>query len=217
MSLTIFQYIDRWFNPWKYDNEAFEAIEAYKNPSKRTKGKTAQEVVDSNFTALRLRDQDKPFTAGEGVVLLKDEPWDNGLYHHDFDVHQVMTKYDTNSGKRYQARNGSKRKKIKDKLLLYPKKVEVFDMTHVQNIGFHGTDDDIKMLVGWDSNQNRQDMRKFEEKVIEINKQQPIYWYVSIELQSDFSAIWKSEVYNIDGEILLEQTFHDSSSFRWIT
>lgn len=216
MSLTVLQKVDRWFNPWKYDNEAIQVLIAHKNPSQKIKGKTAQEVVDSHSLAVNLSTQKAPFNAESAISSLKQEPFDNGLYFHDFDHHQVVVKYDRQAGNRYQARNGYKRKKMK--LLIEPKGVKVFDKAHIHPVAFHGSDDDNRMLVGWDSNQNRKDMRLFEQEVAELNKKEPIIWYVSIDFQNktDFSAVWLSQVYNLDGQLLLEQTFHDKSKFKWI-
>lgn len=213
MALTIIEKIDKWFNPYKY--EGLEALIAYKTPSNRVKGKTAQEVVDSNVTVLHLETQEQPFSVSEAVLKLNEEPFDNGLYFHNHSFHQLATKYNRGACMRYQARNATKRKKLRKNMLIYPKNVEVYDATHLQPIVFHGTDDNPKLLVGWDSNQNRVDMRLFEAEVIKINTKQPIIWYVSIELLNDFSCDWHSIVYSIDGEMLLEKSFHDPSNFKW--
>lgn len=211
-----YQVIDRWFNPYKYGDEALGAIESYKNPSKRNKDKTAQEVVDSGQIALNIKDMPNVFNPIEAMVALKDEPFDNGLYHHDWEHHQLVIKYDKGTGKRYQARNHLLRRKMTKDLLIFPKRVKVYDKTHLHNIGFHGSDNDKRIIIGWDSRQNQQDMRLFEDEVIKINKKEPIYWYVSIELQSDFTAKWYSKIYNLDGQLLLEREFHDISKFSWI-
>ena len=47
MAYTIFQKIDKWFNPYKYSNEGMLALEMQQNPRKRNKGRTAQEMVDN--------------------------------------------------------------------------------------------------------------------------------------------------------------------------
>lgn len=214
--MDIIRVIDKWLNPYKYGDEATEAIEGFKNPSKKTKGKTAQQVVDSGKIALTIKDLPQPFSAVEAMIELKDEPFDNGVFHHDWEKHQLCIKYEKGTGKRYQARSEKLRRKMKKDLTIYPKEVKVYDKTHLHNIGFHGSDNDPRIIIGWDSKQNQQDMRFFEEKVIKANREQPIYWYVSIEIQNDFSAKWYSKVYDMDGQLLLEQVFHDKSKFYWI-
>lgn len=214
MSLTILEKIDKFFNPWKYDNEAFETIEAYKTPRNRTIGIAAQEIVDSDILGINLEVQKEPFDVVQAINVLAKEPPDNGLYYHDLDVHQVAVKFKPLSFKRYQARSDKARRKLKP--ILYPK-VESYDKTHVIPVGYHGSENDIRLLVGWDRKQNQQDMRLFEDDIKKINKKKGFIWYTSITLQnqSDFSAIWKTTIVDETGEILLEKTFHDTSSFKW--
>lgn len=212
--LSLFQRVDRWLNPYLYGTVAMQVIDNYKNPSQKTKGMTKQEVVDSDITALNIQRQLKPFTASESIVALENEPFDNGWYFHNDRYHQLTVKYDKGSGKRYQARNGGKRQKIKKDLLLFPK-VPSYDMTHLHNVGFHGSDSDLRLLVGWNSDQNRKSMRLFEEEIVALNQKKPIFWYVSIELQDDYSAKWNSVVYDLDGVVVLEKSFHDTANFKW--
>ena len=58
-------------------------------------------------------------------------------------------------------------------------------------------------------------MNRFEEKVRTINNEQAIYWFADIQLQEDFSVIWVATIVSLDGEILLQETFHDRSNFYW--
>lgn len=218
MAYTIFQKIDKWFNPYKYSNEGMLALEMQQNPRKRNKGRTAQEIVDNKeLLGVNFLPQKQSFNITEAIQKLQELPFDNALYYHDLDVHILATKYDTNSSKRYQARSQKQRRKLKKNLLIYPRDVDIFDMTHIQAVGFHGIEDREEMLVGWNSRQNQQDMRIFEEGISFINSTQPIIWYTIIEFQNktDYSAIWNTKITSLDGEILTEKSFHDTSNFVW--
>ena len=95
---------------------------------------------------------------------------------------------------------------------IYPKGVARYDLTHINSIGFHG---DETFCIGFDSKLNQDDMNKFEEKVRAVNNKQPIYWFTDIQLQEDYSALWVATIVSLDGEILLQETFHDRSNFHW--
>ena len=101
----------------------------------------------------------------------------------------------------------TKRSRYKKHLKIYPKNVARYDLTHINSIGFHG---DETFCIGFDSRLNQEDMNRFEEKVRTINNKQPIYWFTDIQLQEDYSTI-----VSLDGEILLQETFHDRSNFHW--
>ena len=58
-------------------------------------------------------------------------------------------------------------------------------------------------------------MNRFEEKVRSVNNKQPIYWFVDIQRQPDYSVVWRATIVTLDGEILLQETFHDRSNFYW--
>lgn len=59
--------------------------------------------------------------------------------------------------------------------MLYPEGKEAFDRTHIVPIGFHGTESDNRLLVGWNSNQNRVQINKFEKKVRKFNDRKRSY------------------------------------------
>jgi hypothetical protein len=204
--------IDLWFNPYKYDEAGIDALNAFHNPKERVKGMTRQAVVDSDMIALKIDTVDKPIVLSEGIAQLGSKPFDNGIYFHNEQYHQFLIKYDTKSGKRYQARNGNKRRNSKKGLKIYPKNVEKYDLTHINSIGFHG---DETFCIGFDSRLNQDDMNRFEEKVRSVNNKQPIYWFVDIQRQPDYSVVWRATIVTLDGEILLQETFHDRSNFYW--
>ena len=204
--------VDLWFNPYKYNEEGIKALYAHNNPKEKVKGLSKQQVVDSNMIALNITTVASPIELANGIKELESRPFDNGIYYHDNHYHQYLIKYDKGSGKRYQARNGSKRSRYKKHLKIYPKNVSRYDLTHINSIGFHG---DETFCIGFDSKLNQEDMNRFEEKVRAVNNKQPIYWFTDIQLQEDYSAVWVATIVSLDGEILLQETFHDRSNFHW--
>lgn len=90
-----------------------------------------------------------------------------------------------------------------------------FDRTHVIPIGYHGSENDNRLLVGFNSKLNRKDLRDFEIKVSKLNDEMTILWFVSIDRQPDDSAIWYATIWDEKGNILMEDQFHDKDKFVW--
>ena len=58
--------------------------------------------------------------------------------------------------------------------------------------------------------------KKHEEKVININQNHTIYWFVDVEKHRDSGgAYWTSTVWFEDGSLLDEKKFYDKSKFHW--
>ena len=62
---------------------------------------------------------------------------------------------------------------------------------------------------------NRGAIKKHEEKVININKDYTIFWFVDVEKTSNDSAKWTSTVWFEDGSIVDKKTFYDKDKYHW--
>lgn len=138
-----------------------------------------------------------------------------GFYWHDLNSHQVAIKFEKNSIKNeHKLRDNVARRQLKP--LLYPKQEDHFDRTHVIPIGYHGSENDKRLLVGFNSKINQVYLKNFEDKVSVMNKDHAILWFVDIKRQKDKSAKWNTIVWNEKGEKLIERTFHDKHEFVWL-
>lgn len=98
-------------------------------------------------------------------------------YYHDAGLHQLMTHVIPGTAFLYTERSDAHRKKLRP--LIYPKDGSVpFDRTHLIPFGYHGVEDDPRLLIGWDSSQNRKEMNNFEQK--QKKRKTPFYWLVSV-------------------------------------
>lgn len=134
-------------------------------------------------------------------------------YFHDRNYHQIAVKFEPKSAWRFYERDDLARKKLKP--LLYPKADRPFDRTHVIPIGFHGSENDNRLLVGFNSDINRHALNEFEKRVKRINETKTVLWFVSIEKQADGSALWHAEVWDRHGKTLMSRKFHDKDVFVW--
>ncbi|MBZ5280819.1 hypothetical protein QCE96_08195 [Staphylococcus aureus] len=221
LNVNIFKAINKWFRPYLYDNEIIEEKKQIKNTKKRVK-KTKLTKSDKKPTEI-----DAVMRGELGVKIItmnrelnKESAFDRldksdshvAYYYHSSERHQLAVKFEPKSGFRYYKRNASKLKAFKP--FVYPIG-KPYDKTHLIPVGFHGSESDPRLLIGWNSKLNRGDIRKLESKVININKDYTVLWFVDIEMQNNGSAKWTSTVWFEDGELLDEKVFHDKDKFHW--
>ncbi|EKR9302822.1 hypothetical protein P9705_001263 [Enterococcus faecalis] len=195
----------RWLMPYKYLDEP--------SPKNIKKSKlTAKERLESGLLGVEVITINSTMSAKEARDRLLTSSYDRAYYAHSINNHQLAVKFKSNSAKRYQYRSDKHRKMLNP--IIYPD-VKVFDKTHIIPIGYHGSESDSRLLVGFSSQINRKDLRIFESKVAKINKQKEVLWFVNIEKQEDCSAEWRSIVWDAEGTVLLEGCWHDKSKFSW--
>jgi len=163
---------------------------------------------------VKVMDVNEPFDDDEAFDTISKSASNLAYFYHDENYHQIAVKFKKGSRKKhYQERDDIARKQLKP--LLYPKSNQPFDRTHIIPIAYHGSENDNRLLVGFNSKLNRQDLRDFEIKVSHFNDKQTILWFVSIDKQPDTSAIWYAIVWDEKGKILIEDEFHDKDPFTW--
>lgn len=98
-------------------------------------------------------------------------------YYHNSTTHQLLTHVIPGRGFLYTNRSDTHRKNLKP--LIYPKDhPKPFDRTHLIPFGYHGVEDDPRLLIGWDSEQNRGAMNTYEKK--QKKRKRPFYWLVEV-------------------------------------
>ncbi|MCG7340168.1 hypothetical protein MHZ36_12800 [Staphylococcus sp. ACRSN] len=226
--MGVLENVDRWLRPYRYHFEDQE-IREHKEQKKRKKKKLKRNT--KRIVSLEEQKKTKEFLArGEiGVKLttlnsiLKKEKvlqllqrsgYNLGYFYHDKDYHQLAIKFKANSSWRYKERNGAKIKKLKP--LVYHKDTRTQDRTHMIPIGFHGSEDDARLLVGFSAKINKGELKKFENYIANVNDREEILWFINIVRQKDNTAIWHATVWDKDNNIIDDKKFHDKSQFVWL-
>lgn len=163
---------------------------------------------------VKIMDVSEPFDEDDAFETISKSASNLAYFYHDDNYHQIAVKFKKGSRKaHYQKRDDVARKQLKP--LLYPNANQPFDRTHIIPIGYHGSENDNRLLVGFNSKLNRKDLRDFEIEVSKFNDKMTVLWFVSIDKQPDTSAIWYATVWDEKGKILLEDSFHDRDPFTW--
>lgn len=136
------------------------------------------------------------------------------FYWHDDTQHQIAVKFDKNGIKEeYKPRSNKERRQLEP--LIKPYRIENTDRTHVIPIGYHGSENDQRLLIRFDSHINQVKLKNFEEQASKINKKQPILWFVDIQKQDNDSVKWYASVWDEQGKVILQKMFHDKRKFKW--
>lgn len=172
------------FNRKKY----YESLERgriwYK---KNKKGKYALKVNTFNYP--------RPL---DDVANLEIKPELGTIFaYHDKSKHQVLGHFAPRAGFKYgkDTRNNNKRKQLYP--IVFPKYGEKvpFDRTHLIPFGYHNSENDMRLLIGWDSWQNRNPLNEWEKRA-KLHEQN-IYWLASIERTKD-GAEWHYQIFDED-------------------
>lgn len=147
------------------------------------------------------------------AINFKKKPSPNKIwYFHDSNKHQIFAYLPKGSGYlNDKGRSDSERRKLKP--LIYPLDNGRFDRTHILPIGYHGSENDKRLVIGWDSEQNRNELNKFEQR--NKARKEDIYWLTSIE-RTDFGARWIYKVYSVNTlELLDSLSITMICKFKW--
>lgn len=221
--MNILRAVHKWIEPYKYDNE----VKSTKTPkikkekqkpiktrklTKQDKKPTELDAVNRGELGVRIITLNSQMDHTTAFQRIEQSDSHIAYYYHSKDRHQIAVKFDPQSGFRYYKRNDLKRKKFKP--LIYPKYVS-FDKTHLIPVGFHGSESDPRLLIGWSSKLNRGSIKRHEEKIININQDYTVLWFIDIEKTDTDSAYWSSTVWFDDGSIVDKKKFYDKDKFFW--
>lgn len=121
--------------------------------------------------------------------------------YHDEKVFQVLGYFaaDRNAGWKYQERDDAARKQLEPIILITDNRKK--DRTHLIPIGYHGSENDNRLLVMWDSYQNQNEMADFEKLAKSYNKKHGIYWFTEIK-RAKGGLLWSYQIFNADTKVL---------------
>lgn len=150
------------------------------------------QVIDEAHPELIMRifQTTKPL---DNVLKSTQKPaLDTMWYYHDSDRHQIYAHLAPGTGFRVPGseRSDSERAKLKPKLrpMKSPGYDEPYDRTHLIPFGYHGSENDPRLVVGWSRAENRNGLAEFEMRAKKISKN--IYWLTDIR-RLPYGAAWR--------------------------
>lgn len=220
--------IDKWIRPHAYVHEGKIEKAPVKSKSSKVevKGKkkrpkltleeekAKKEFLKTGAIGVDLVTINEVLTEEKALDRLNSSASSIAYYCHELGHHQIAVKFDEGSAWKYHERNEGKRKRLKP--IIEHKKQGFGDKTHLIPVGFHGSENDERLLIRFDSKINKGKLKKAEEYVSKINIDEPILWFVDIVKQADETAIWNMTVWREDKNIILQKSFHDKNKFRWV-
>lgn len=220
--------IDKWIRPYAYNHvptlekkpvKKEVNIAVAKGKKKRPvltpeEEKAKKEFLKTGAIGVDLVTINSVMTEERALNRLINSASSVAYYCHESGHHQIAVKFDKGSAWKYHERNESKRKRLKP--IIEHKKRGLGDKTHLIPVGFHGSENDERLLVRFDSKINKGKLKKAEEYVSRINAEEIILWFVDIVKQEDETAIWYMTVWREDGSIIIQKSFHDKNKFLWV-
>lgn len=101
-------------------------------------------------------------------------------YYHDEKVHQLLSHLGPTMGYKFKERDSKERKTLKPLIRITDRQ---YDRTHLIPFGYHGLEADPRLLIGFDSDQNRGPMNDYEIQQKSWNF--PIFWACEVTHDSD--------------------------------
>lgn len=224
--MNVFEKIGRWLTPYKYTFDEVVEIETKEKNRKKRKVVKNRRPILAEKEQKELSDLLERGEIGIDVILINQEmtkeaaldrlmksATHNAYFIHTEKHHQLAVKFEKGSAWRFYERSNNRRAKLKP-LVQYREKGKS-DKTHLIPIGFHGSENDERLLVDFDSKINRYDLKKFEEYISNANATDEVLWFVDIVRQDDETVVWKACVWDNQGHVIKEQEFHDKNKFIW--
>lgn len=135
--------------------------------------------------------------------------------HHNERRHQVLAHLAPRTSHAVDKSKRSNERRAELKAWLKPiSKRKAYHRTHIIPFGYHGSESDPRLVVGWIATHNEKQLNDFEIK--QRNRSHSIYWFVDIRLLDSGRAEWHAEIY--DSATLKkvdEITLRTNESFSW--
>lgn len=154
-------------------------------------------------------DVHQPLSNVKGLRTLPS-PGDIWCYH-DANQHTVLANLPAGTSKTYRNRNNEARKQLQP--LIKPIEHGMYDRTHLIPFGYHGSENDPRLLVGWDRGANQKQFNRFEMK--QKRRQQNIYWLTVITRQP-WGLRWEYKIFDANTRKKIDQMRHDfKTKYMW--
>lgn len=203
---NIYVNIRQYFQPYWYPlPDALKKKKQQKTKTKRADNGSNEIDIKQKLiekfgfypSQLKIRTVDRPLT---NIFKVKQFPNKGEIwYYHDSTYHQIIAHVGSGGRSKFKERSSEERALLKP--LLYPKENKAFDRTHMIPFGYVGTENDPRIVIGWSSIHNQNELNDFE--IRQSNRQEDIYWYTGI-IKTKYGATWQSVVVSVDTGRLLD-------------
>ena len=149
----------------------------------------------------------------DDAINMEEKPKLNQIwFYHDENRHQVFAHLGKGTGNVCKSRNDELRRNMTP--WIRPRIKKKFDRTHLIPIGYHGSDGDQRLIIGWDSNHNQNELKNFEFK--QKKRNEDIYWLTDVQKTKD-GAVWNYKIYSAKTNKLLDSLTlrMDKTQFMW--
>lgn len=170
----------------------FKRFSDKKNKLAINRKKKENEIIDEDHPELVMRifQTNKPL---DNVMKSTQKPKrDTMWYYHDSNRHQIYAHLMPGTGFRVPSEERSDRERSKLKPKVRPVKSpgfdEAYDRTHLIPFGYHGSENDPRLVIGWSRAENRNGLADFEMRAKKISV--PIYWLTDVR-KLKYGAIWR--------------------------
>lgn len=175
------------------------------------RGETLPREQWETARGLTVTEMDRPLTAvwKRDRLPLPQHVW----YYHDENTHELFSHLIPGSAQKATTRNNAVRKNMA--LLIAPRNGS-YDKTHLIPFGFHGSEASARLLIGWDSAQNRGPMNVFESE--QKKRTEPFYWMVRVTKKERGAQLIYAVYDAVSLDLLAKKKFvMEDTEFKWLS
>lgn len=181
-SLNLYQRIRKWIQP-------------YWNPKPKKKKKPREKSFSTRGkeTELIFVESKRPLT--RAFEFEKQPKIDECWTYHNSHLHQIWCHLAPGTGFRYTSDQRSNEERRLTNLCIRPdlKVKGSVHRTHMLPFGYHGLENDERLVIGWSGEANVGPFKEFEQRMKKLKE--PIYWMCSVE-RMKYGARWRYIVFN---------------------
>ena len=181
-TLNLYQRIRKWIQP--YWNP---------KPKKKKKPRTKSFSTRGQETDLIFVESKRPLT--RAFEFEKQPKFDECWTYHNSHLHQIWWHLAPGTGFRYTSEQRSNEERRLTNLCIRPvlKVKGAVHRTHMLPFGYHGLENDERLVIGWSGEANVGPFNEFEQKIKKLKE--PIYWMCSVE-RMKYGARWRYIIFN---------------------
>ena len=181
-TLNLYQRIRKWIQP--YWNP---------KPKKKKKPRTKSFSTRGKETDLIFVESKRPLT--RAFEFEKQPKFDECWTYHNSHLHQIWCHLASGTGFRYTSEQRSNEERRLTNLCIRPvlKIKGAVHRTHMLPFGYHGLENDERLVIGWSGEANVGPFNEFEQRMKKLKE--PIYWMCSVE-RMKYGARWRYIIFN---------------------
>lgn len=200
-TLNFYQRIRKWIQP--YWNP---------KPKKKKKPRTKSFSTRGKETDLIFVESKRPLT--RAFEFEKQPKFDECWTYHNSHLHQIWCHLAPGTGFRYTSEQRSNEERRLTNLCIRPvlKVKGAVHRTHMLPFGYHGLENDERLVIGWSGEANIGPFNEFEQRMKKLKE--PIYWMCSVE-RMKYGARWRYIIFNEQMKVIDSLEHIMKTEFVW--